>query len=40
VDVTVHSDSYPGMKWSIEGVEVPEAPQVDGYGKDIEKEKA
>jgi antiviral helicase SLH1 len=37
VDVTVHSDSYPGMKWSIEGIEVPEAPQVDAYGKGKEK---
>jgi antiviral helicase SLH1 len=37
VDVNVHSDSYPGMKWSIEGIEVPEAPQVDAYGKGKEK---
>jgi antiviral helicase SLH1 len=40
VDVIVHSDSYPGMKWSIEGIEVPEAPQVDAYGKGKEKGKA
>jgi antiviral helicase SLH1 len=40
VDVYVHSDSYPGMKWSIEGIEVPEAPQVDAYGKGKEKETA
>jgi antiviral helicase SLH1 len=25
------------MKWSIEGIEVPEAPQVDAYGKGKEK---
>jgi antiviral helicase SLH1 len=37
VDVSVHSDSYPDMKWSIEGIEVPEAPQVDAYGKGKEK---
>jgi antiviral helicase SLH1 len=37
VDVAVHSDSYPGMKWSIEGIEVPEAPMVEDSGK---KEKA
>ncbi|KAH3916623.1 hypothetical protein HBI56_048130 [Parastagonospora nodorum] len=33
VDVTVHSDSYPDMKWSIEGIEVPEAPRVEDGGK-------
>jgi antiviral helicase SLH1 len=37
VDIAVLSDSYPGMKWKIEGVEVPEAPVVDAYGKGKEK---
>lgn len=37
VDVTVHSDSYLGMVWKIEGVEVPEAPRVDDSGKGKEK---
>jgi antiviral helicase SLH1 len=40
VDVSVHSDSYPGMRWTIEGIEVPEAPQVDAYGKGKEKQNA
>lgn len=39
VDVIVLSDSYPGMRWAIEGVEVPEAPRVDVYDKGKEKEK-
>jgi antiviral helicase SLH1 len=29
VDVVVLSDAYLGMKWKIEGVEVPSAPEVD-----------
>jgi antiviral helicase SLH1 len=33
VDVWVHSDSYPDMKWGIEGIDVPEAPLVEAYGK-------
>jgi antiviral helicase SLH1 len=33
VDIAVHSDSYPGMKWSIDGIDVPEAPRVDDGGK-------
>jgi antiviral helicase SLH1 len=33
VDVSVYSDSYIGMKWSIEGVEIPMAPLVDDGGK-------
>ncbi|KAH6872761.1 Sec63 Brl domain-containing protein [Alternaria rosae] len=37
LDISVLSDSYPGMKWKIEGVEVPEAPVVDAYGKGKEK---
>jgi antiviral helicase SLH1 len=37
VDITVHSDSYLGMKWKIEGVEVPQAPVVDAYDKGKEK---
>jgi antiviral helicase SLH1 len=37
VDISVLSDSYPDMKWKIEGVEVPEAPLVDAYGKGKEK---
>ncbi|KAF2852407.1 Sec63-domain-containing protein [Plenodomus tracheiphilus IPT5] len=38
VDITVHSDSYPGMKWKIEGIDVPQAPFVDAGGKGKEKE--
>jgi len=34
----VLSDAYPGMKWRIEGVDVPEAPYVDAAGKGKEKE--
>ena len=37
VDVHVLSDSYPGMRWGIEGIEVPEAPRVDVYSKGKEK---
>jgi antiviral helicase SLH1 len=37
VDITVHSDCYPGMKWRIEGVEIPEAPVVDASGKGKDK---
>jgi antiviral helicase SLH1 len=37
VDVTVHSDAYPGMKWSIDGIEVPEAPRVEDGGKKKER---
>ncbi|KAJ4376494.1 putative steryl acetyl hydrolase mug81 [Neocucurbitaria cava] len=37
VNVSVHSDSYPGMKWTIQGVDVPEAPRVDDGGKGKEK---
>lgn len=37
LDISVHSDSYPGMRWGIEGVEIPEAPSVDAYGKGKEK---
>ncbi|KAJ5056834.1 activating signal cointegrator 1 complex subunit 3 [Bipolaris maydis] len=37
LDISVHSDSYPGMRWGIEGVEIPEAPLVDAYGKGKEK---
>ncbi|CBY00034.1 similar to activating signal cointegrator 1 complex subunit 3 [Plenodomus lingam JN3] len=37
VDITVHSDSYPGMKWKIEGIDVPQAPFVDEGGKGKEK---
>jgi antiviral helicase SLH1 len=37
VDVSVHSDSYPGMKWSIEGIDVPEAPRVEDGGKKKER---
>ena len=33
VDVTVYSDSYIGMKWKIEGIEVPMAPVVEDGGK-------
>tara|TARA_R110002003_G_scaffold55_5_gene4994 strand:- start:49114 stop:54714 length:5601 start_codon:yes stop_codon:yes gene_type:complete len=33
VDVVVHSDSYLGMKWSVFGIEVPEAPRVEDGGK-------
>ena len=33
VDVSVYSDSYIGMKWSIEGVDIPLAPVVDDGGK-------
>ena len=33
VDVSVCSDSYVGMKWSIEGVEIPMAPVVEDGGK-------
>jgi antiviral helicase SLH1 len=38
VDIHVLSDSYPGMKWGIEGINVPEAPRVDVYNKGKEKE--
>jgi antiviral helicase SLH1 len=37
LDISMHSDSYPGMRWGIEGVEIPEAPLVDTYGKGKEK---
>ena len=33
VDVSVLSDAYPGMKWRIEAIEVPEAPRVADGGK-------
>ncbi|KAF1921266.1 Sec63 Brl domain-containing protein [Ampelomyces quisqualis] len=39
VDVWVHSDSYPDMQWGIKGIEVPEAPTVDAYGKGKDKGK-
>lgn len=37
VDVRVFSDAYLGMKWQIEGIDVPEAPRVDHLGKEKEK---
>jgi antiviral helicase SLH1 len=37
VDVVVHSDSYPGMRWGMQGVEVPMAPLVPAGGKEKEK---
>lgn len=37
VDVRVLSDTYLGMKWSIEYVEVPAAPILEGVGKMKEK---
>ncbi|KAJ4305314.1 putative steryl acetyl hydrolase mug81 [Kalmusia sp. IMI 367209] len=33
VDISVLSDAYLGMKWKIEGLEVPEAPMVEASGK-------
>jgi antiviral helicase SLH1 len=33
LDVSVLSDSYLGMKWKIESIEVPEAPRVEDGGK-------
>ncbi|KAF1842631.1 Sec63-domain-containing protein [Cucurbitaria berberidis CBS 394.84] len=38
IDVSVLSDAYAGMKWKIEGVEVPEAPRVEDAGKGKQKE--
>lgn len=29
IDISILSDAYPGMKWKIEGIEVPAAPRVE-----------
>ncbi|KAF2815299.1 Sec63-domain-containing protein [Mytilinidion resinicola] len=37
LDVAVFSDGYIGMRWSLEGVEIPERPQVEDGGKGKEE---
>jgi len=38
LDVTIHSDSYPGMNWKLKGIDVPKAPLVDANGKGKERQ--
>jgi len=38
LDVTIHSDSYPGMNWKLKGIDVPKAPLVEANGKGKERQ--